>query len=77
MAVFIPQSVSTPNHYTHSLNATDLYFVPFSYIILREPGKTPILPFSQCLIALRFSSGDQTYDLLDIECLLVSLLDQV
>ncbi|CAM0140479.1 unnamed protein product [Umbelopsis sp. WA50703] len=46
------------------------------YIILREPGKTPILPFSQCLIALRFSSGDQTYDLLDIECLLVSLLDQ-
>ncbi|KAJ2962507.1 hypothetical protein NQZ79_g2403 [Umbelopsis isabellina] len=46
------------------------------YVVLREPGKTPILPFSQCLIALRFSSGDQTYDLLDIECLLVSLLDQ-
>ncbi|KAH8553682.1 hypothetical protein BGW37DRAFT_268332 [Umbelopsis sp. PMI_123] len=46
------------------------------YILLREPGKTPTLPFAQCLIALQFSSGDQTYDMLDIECLLVSLLDQ-
>ncbi|KAG2174529.1 hypothetical protein INT44_006792 [Umbelopsis vinacea] len=46
------------------------------YVLLREPGKTPILPFNQCLIALQFSSGDQTYDMLDIECLLVSLMDQ-
>lgn len=52
-------------------------FCKTSYILLREPGKTPTLPFTQCLIALQFSSGDQTYDMLDIECLLVSLMDQV
>lgn len=84
LAMLISKSVSVPitsgslrlreiMDYADRLNT----FFENSYILLREPGKTPILPFTQCLIALRFSSGDQTYDMLDIECLLVSLMDQV
>lgn len=52
-------------------------FVISSFMFLHVPGTIPTLPFAQCLIALRFSSRDQSYDMLDIECLMVSLLDQV
>ncbi|KAG4306413.1 hypothetical protein PORY_000401 [Pneumocystis oryctolagi] len=49
-----------------------------SFLITRDPlQKPPRIKLEDLLIAARWAKNDDTYDLLDIECICISLLDQV
>lgn len=48
------------------------------FLITRDPSqKPPRIKLEDLLIAARWAKNDDTYDLLDVECVCISLLDQV